>query len=200
MACETCDFSSPALVKLLVLGEERVGVSSFVGAVSDFPPVRTREIADLLPAGHGDALVAGVGSSVQEVWTDFGSCTLASDGLRLGLCGAPGMGRVPALWPDLVRDALGAVVLAHSGRIGEVYPTVSALEQAHLPFVLAVNVFDEFAPEAALVREFLELPPPVPIVLCDARHRVSVKNVLADLVRTLLDRTPPSGPCTPASA
>ncbi len=55
------------------------------------------------------------------------------------------------------------------------------------PFVVAVNCFDgaqRFEPDD--IRIALSLGPGVPIVLCDARQRDSVKKVLVSLVRYVL--------------
>ena len=60
--------------------------------------------------------------------------------------------------------------------------------------MVAVNCFDG-APhyEAEEVRGALDLDPGVPLLLCDARDRESVKRVLITLVQYLLARTDAAG-------
>jgi signal recognition particle receptor subunit beta len=56
-----------------------------------------------------------------------------------------------------------------------------------MPFIVAVNCFDgapRFDPDD--IRIALSLGPGVPIVLCDARDRDSVKHVLVSLVRYVM--------------
>ena len=52
-----------------------------------------------------------------------------------------------------------------------------------MPFVVAVNCFDgarRFQPDA--VRTALDINGRVPVVLCDARQRISCRDVLVTLV------------------
>ena len=63
-------------------------------------------------------------------------------------------------------------------------------EISHMPFIVAVNCFDDaprFQPDD--IRIALSLDPGVPIVLCDARDRDSVKHVLVSLVRYVMSRS-----------
>ena len=66
-----------------------------------------------------------------------------------------------------------------------------------MPFIIAVNCFDD-APrfEAADIRIALTLKPEVPVVLCDARNRDSVKKVLVSLVRYVLNSRSKQGQVT----
>jgi signal recognition particle receptor subunit beta len=60
---------------------------------------------------------------------------------------------------------------------------VDYFEHRQTPFVVAVNCFDHarrYQPDE--VRVALDLDPAVPVVLCDARRRESVKSVLVTLV------------------
>ncbi|MGH3248945.1 MAG: ATP-binding protein, partial [Trebonia sp.] len=56
------------------------------------------------------------------------------------------------------------------------------------PFIIAVNCFDN-APQfqSEDIRIALTLNPEVPIVMCDARNRDSVKKVLVSLVRYVMN-------------
>jgi hypothetical protein len=99
------------------------------------------------------------------------------------LFGTPGQHRFWFMWDELALGALGAVVMADTRRLADSFPSVDYFERRRLPFVVAVNCFDgakRFQPEA--VRTALDLNDDVPIVLCDARHRSSSRDVLVTLV------------------
>jgi uncharacterized protein len=91
------------------------------------------------------------------------------------------------MWDELALGALGAVVLADTRRLADCFASVDYFEQHSTPFVVAVNCFDD-APhyEPDDVRIALDLAPEVPVVLCDARQRDSVKRVLIALVRYVI--------------
>ena len=58
------------------------------------------------------------------------------------------------------------------------------MEQAGVPFVVAVNAFDgvlRHHPED--VREALDIPSYVPVVVTDARDRAAVRDTIVALVR-----------------
>jgi uncharacterized protein len=77
-----------------------------------------------------------------------------------------------------------------SWRIADCFASIDYFERSGTPFVIAVNCFDgapRFEPED--IRIALTLAPEVPIVLCDARNRDSVKKVLVGLVRYVLSTT-----------
>ena len=66
-------------------------------------------------------------------------------------------------------------------------------ERHATPFMVAVNCFED-APhyDTDDVRIALDLDPGTPVVLCDARDRESVKNVLITLVRHVLTENSPA--------
>ena len=58
------------------------------------------------------------------------------------------------------------------------------MEQAGVPFVVAINAFDgvlRHHPED--VREALDIPAHIPVVVTDARHKAAVRDTLVGLVR-----------------
>jgi signal recognition particle receptor subunit beta len=60
---------------------------------------------------------------------------------------------------------------------------VDFFERRGVPFIVAVNCFDEahrYGTEE--VRAALDIEPDIPIMLCDARERESTKQVLITLV------------------
>jgi signal recognition particle receptor subunit beta len=107
--------------------------------------------------------------------------------LVLYLFGTPGQERFWFMWDELSFGALGAVVVADTRRLGDSFPSVDYFERRGLPFIVAINCFDgapRYDPED--VRIALDLGPRVPAILCDARKRHSVKEVLITLVEHVL--------------
>ncbi|MFF7260393.1 ATP-binding protein [Streptomyces sp. JV178] len=172
----------PVTLKILVAGGFGVGKTTLVGAVSEIKPLRTEEV--LTEAGRPVDDTTGVeGKHTTTVAMDFGRITLRED-LVLYLFGTPGQDRFWFLWDELASGALGAVVLADTRRLEDCFAAVDYFERRSIPFVIGVNCFDtaaHYPPET--VRQALDLDPDVPVVLCDARRRESVKDVLVAVVR-----------------
>ncbi|GGZ09173.1 GTP-binding protein [Streptomyces poonensis] len=172
----------PVTLKILVAGGFGVGKTTCVGAVSEIRPLRTEEV--LTEAGRPVDDTRGVESKhTTTVAMDFGRITLRED-LVLYLFGTPGQHRFWFLWDELASGALGAVVLVDTRRLEDCFAAVDYFERRSIPFVVAVNCFEGAARHPAEdVRQALDLDPDVPVVLCDARERESVKEVLVTVVR-----------------
>ena len=89
----------------------------------------------------------------------------------------------------------GAVVLADVRRLDDCFPSVNYFETRDLPFIVAVNCFDD-APRYDLteIRIALDLDEDVPVVLCDARDHGSVKDTLIRLVESIAASGAPPAP------
>jgi uncharacterized protein len=171
--------------KILIAGGFGVGKTTLVGSISEIRPLRTEEALTQVGVGVDD--LSGVGEkTTTTVAMDFGRITMGKR-LALYLFGTPGQDRFWFMWDDLSYGALGAVILADTRRLADCFPSVDYFERRGLPFIVAVNVFEgspQYDPED--VRIALDLDSHVPTLLCDARVRSSVKQVLITLVEHVL--------------
>ncbi|MES4906703.1 MULTISPECIES: ATP/GTP-binding protein [unclassified Streptomyces] len=173
--------------KILVVGHFAVGKTTFIGTMSEIPPLRTEETMTQA-AAHVDDLRGVQGKTTTTVAMDFGRLTL-SDRLVLYLFGTPGQQRFVQVWEDMTRGALGALVLVDPERLKESFDVIDLVEQYGLPYAISVNHFDGTPVRSDdELREALDLLPETPVVTCDARDEKSSANALITLVRYLQDR------------
>ncbi|MEO3782015.1 ATP/GTP-binding protein [Actinocorallia sp. B10E7] len=170
-------------LKIVIVGGFGVGKTSLVSSVSEISPLSTEEI--MTQAGVGVDDIGQVRDKrTTTVAFDFGRITLNAENI-LYLFGAPGQERFWFLWDQLFAGSLGAIVLVDTRRLEESWYAIDRLEHHGMPFVVAVNRFENQGPGLDQVRDALSLSPDVPLIECDARLRESCKFVLVTLVRHL---------------
>ena len=174
--------------KIVVGGGFGAGKTTFVGSVSEIAPLTTEAV--LTDASTSvDDLAATPDKSTTTVAMDFGRLSLDAE-LILYLFGTPGQHRFWFMWDDLVRGAIGAVVLVDTRRLADCFAAVDFFEDRGLPYVVGVNCFDGVLSHGVDdVREALAIDPAVPVVPCDARDRESTKRTLITLVEHAMRRS-----------
>jgi signal recognition particle receptor subunit beta len=168
---------------MVVAGGFGAGKTTFVRAVSEIEPVTSEALMTEASAGADD-LSATPDKTMTTVAMDFGRVSLDAD-LALYLFGTPGQDRFWFLWDDLIRGALGAVVLADPRRLADCFPAIEYFENVpDMPFIVALNCFDGILPYGIEdVRAALAIDPEVPLLTCDARDTASAVYTLTELVR-----------------
>jgi len=128
---------------------------------------------------------------------DFGRVELEDD-LLLYLFGTPGQERFWFMWDNLVRGALGAVVLVDTRRLEDSFTSIDFFGNRQIPYAVVVNKFDGLQHHSIeSVRKAMALDPAIPIASCDARVRSEVKQTLThrgSVARRVGRRRPSSVP------
>lgn len=167
---------------MVVTGPFSAGKTSFIGSVSEIDVVRT------------ERRITNAAERVKETTTvamDFGRITVDQD-LVLYLFGTPGQRRFDFMWEILSEGMLGFVVLVDSTKPETFREAKRILETfqtyASTPFVVAANKQDHedaWSPED--LRIILRLDQSVKILPCVSLHKESVKNVLLELLYSILE-------------
>ncbi len=169
--------------KIVIAGGFGAGKTTMVGSVSEIPPVNTEAVMTQASVGTDD-LSATPEKTSTTVAMDFGRLNIAND-LRLYLFGTPGQSRFWFMWEDLLRGAIGAIVLADTRRLDDSFHAIDYFEKhTDVPFMVVLNRFEGVPMHPVeRVRDALTLSPEVPIAPCDVRSRNATAGVLAQLVR-----------------
>ena len=170
-------------VKMVITGPFSAGKTAFISSVSEIDVVTTeRKISSDAERVKEDTTVA----------MDFGRITVDDD-LVLYLFGTPGQRRFDFMWEILSEGMLGFIVLVDSVRPETFREAKHILEvfrgYATTPYVVAANkqdLPDAWSPED--LRIALKIEKEVKVLSCVANDKDSVKEVLLELLYSILER------------
>jgi signal recognition particle receptor subunit beta len=175
-------------VKIVVAGNFGVGKTTYVGAVSDIKPLTT-EAMMTMASNNVDDIARVPLKTTTTVAMDFGRVELEDD-LLLYLFGTPGQERFWFMWDNLVRGALGAVVLVDTRRLEDSFTSIDFFDNRQIPYAVVVNKFDGMLHHSIeSVRKAMALDPAIPIVSCDARVRSEVKQTLLTMLEYVISQS-----------
>jgi len=169
-------------VKMVVTGPFSAGKTQFIQSISEIDVVETeRKIT------HPEERI----KDQTTVAMDFGRITVDED-LVLYLFGTPGQRRFDFMWEILAEGMLGFVVLLDSVRPETFREARHILERfysfAPVPYVVAANkqdLEDAWSPED--LRIAFHIPQEIKVLPCVATDRESVKQVLLELLYSILE-------------
>jgi len=170
-------------VKMVITGPFSAGKTEFISTVSEIDVVST------------ERRISSSAEKIKETTTvamDFGRITVDDD-LVLYLFGTPGQRRFDFMWEILSEGMLGFIIMVDSTKPETFREAKRILETfesyAATPFVVAANKQDkEDAWEPEDLRIILRLNPKVKVLPCVALNKESVKNVLLELLYSILEQ------------
>ncbi len=169
-------------VKMVVTGPFNAGKTEFIRSVSEIDVVSTERKISAETERIKDTTTVAM---------DFGRITVDND-LVLYLFGTPGQKRFDFMWEILSEGMLGFIVMVDSTRPETFREARSILETfrayAPTPYVVAANKQDcQDAWAIEDMRIALRLDSHVKLLNCVALEKESVKNVLLELLYSILD-------------
>jgi len=170
-------------VKMVITGPFSSGKTEFIGTISEIDVVST------------ERKISSSAEKIKESTTvamDFGRITVDED-LVLYLFGTPGQRRFDFMWDILSQGMLGFVVMVDSTKPETFREAKRILETfesyAATPYVVAANKQDqEDAWDPEDLRIILRLRSEIKILPCVAIDKESVKNVLLELLYSILEQ------------
>ncbi|RMF81120.1 MAG: GTP-binding protein [Chloroflexi bacterium] len=170
-------------VKMVITGPYSSGKTEFISSISEIDVVKTeREVTTKAEREVKDQTTVAM---------DFGRITVDDD-LVLYLFGTPGQRRFDFMWEILAEGMLGFVVMVDSAKPETFREAKSILETfrayAPTPYVVAANKQDH--PDAWQtddMRVALRIDEDVKLLPCVAKDKESVKNVLLELLYSILE-------------
>jgi small GTP-binding protein len=170
-------------VKMVITGPFSAGKTEFIRSISEIEVVSTeKEITTDAERRVKDATTVAM---------DFGRITVDDD-LVLYLFGTPGQRRFDFMWEILAEGMLGFVVMVDSSKPETFREAKSILETfrayAPTPYVVAANKQDH--PDAWTTEDLriaLRIEDGVKLLPCVAKDKESVKNVLLELLYSILE-------------
>jgi small GTP-binding protein len=168
-------------VKMVITGPFNSGKTEFIQSVSEIDVVAT------------ERKISSEAEKIKDTTTvamDFGRITVDED-LVLYLFGTPGQKRFDFMWEILSEGMLGFIVMVDSTRPETFREARSILETfrayAPTPYVVAANKQDlDDAWDTDDMRIALRLDPKLKFLPCIATNKDSVKNVLLELLYSIL--------------
>jgi len=168
-------------VKMVITGPFNSGKTEFIQTVSEIDVVAT------------ERRISSEAEKIKETTTvamDFGRITVDED-LVLYLFGPPGQKRFDFMWEILSEGMLGFIVMVDSTRPETFREARSILETfrayAPTPYVVTANKQDlEDAWDLEDMRIALRLDPKLKFLPCVATDKDSVKNILLELLYSIL--------------
>ena len=168
-------------VKMVITGPFNSGKTEFIQSVSEIDVVAT------------ERKISSEAEKIKDTTTvamDFGRITVDQD-LVLYLFGTPGQKRFDFMWEILSEGMLGFIVMVDSTRPETFREARSILETfrayAPTPYVVTANKQDlDDAWDIEDMRIALRLDPKLKFLPCVATSKDSVKNVLLELLYSIL--------------
>ena len=175
-------------VKMVVTGPFSAGKTEFIRSVSEIDVVSTEKKISTAAERLKD---------MTTVAMDFGRITIDED-LVLYLFGTPGQKRFDFMWEILSEGMLGFIVMVDSTRPETFREARSILETfrayAPTPYVVAANKRDrEDAWDLEDMRIALRLDETIKLLPCVATQKDSVKEVLLELLYSILSEMDAGG-------